>query len=164
MAAAAAMAGIKIDWANVFANSSTDHEPVAAKRVRAGPGATKQAQAAAEGVASASSGDEQPRGTQALHLRLEALCSELERRVGELRPGERSPVTRAPAKAAADQVQDAHSAAENVHNFNQEDEQGEHVACKYCLKSSPVLVRRKKNHEQADGDRKLKGCSSCRQE
>jgi hypothetical protein len=31
---------------------------------------------------------------------------------------------------------------------DQEDEQGEHVACKYCLKSSPVLVRRKKNHEQ----------------
>ncbi|CAD6267088.1 unnamed protein product [Miscanthus lutarioriparius] len=147
------MGRLEIDWDDLFDNSSTDHEegiylgspsPAAAKRARVGPAATKRARAGAEGVARASLGDEQPRGTQALHLRLEALCSELERRV----------VTRASAKTAADRGQDTRSAAENVHNFNQEDEQGEHVACKCCLKSSPVLVRRKKNHEQADGHRK----------
>lgn len=98
------MGRLEIDWDDVFDNSSTDHEegsspsPAAAKRARVGPAATKRARTGAEGVARASSGDEQPRGTQALHLRLEALCSELERRVGELRPVELSPVTRASAK------------------------------------------------------------------
>jgi hypothetical protein len=96
-AAAAAMGRLEIDWDDVFDNSSTDHE----EGIYLGspsPAATKRARTGAEGVARASSGDEQPRGTQALHLRLEALCSELERRVGELRPVERSPVTRASAK------------------------------------------------------------------
>ncbi|XP_066359733.1 uncharacterized protein [Miscanthus floridulus] len=94
----------------------------------------------------------------------------------QVESGARSPVTRAATKvcalwatssvihrtftllglrAAADPGLDAQSAAEkDSHGFNQEDERVGHVPCncKYCLKPSPLLVGRTKNHVQVDGN------------